>query len=107
MAVLLVVPFALFLIVRRLLGRRSTMGVRGPLAFVGLALAVGIAVSLETIKGPVVREEVVHVKDCPMGWTARELPMSATFISAASSCPRISPARWTSSTSARWTCQSS
>ena len=67
MAVLLVVPFALFLIVRRLLGRRSTMGVRGPLAFVGLALAVGIAVSLETIKGPVVREEVVHVKDLPDG----------------------------------------
>ena len=71
-AVLLILPFALFLAVRWLLGRRSPAGaqvhgLRVPLVYVGLSLAVGIAVSFGTVGGPVVREEVVQVSGLPEG----------------------------------------
>jgi len=71
-AALLILPFALFLTARWLLGRRSPAGVQanGPrmsLVYVGLSLAVGIAVSVDTVGGPVVREEVVQVRGLPDG----------------------------------------
>lgn len=71
-AVLLIVPFALFLAGRWLLGRRAAAGTqaRGPrvqLVYVGLLLATGIAVSFGTVGGPVVREEVVQVSGLPEG----------------------------------------
>jgi len=71
-AVLLIVPFALFLVVRWLIGRRSVsrpqaQGTYVPLVFVGLSVAVGVAVSVGAVGGPVVREEVVHVSDLPEG----------------------------------------
>lgn len=72
MAVLLIVPFALFLAVRWLLGRRSPAGAqahgpRVPLVYIGLSLAVGVAVSFGTVVGPVVREEVIRVSGLPEG----------------------------------------
>jgi predicted MPP superfamily phosphohydrolase len=66
-AILLIVPFALLLISRRLLRRPSGSGMRVLLSFVGLVLGVGIATSFSTVGGPVVREEVVHVHDLPEG----------------------------------------
>lgn len=71
-AALLIVPFALFLAGRWLLGRRAAAGAQahGPkvqLVYVGLSLVVGIAVSFGTVGGPVVREEVVQVSGLPEG----------------------------------------
>lgn len=71
-AVLLIVPFAFFLVARWLLGRRAPAGAtaRSPwvqLLYVGLSLVAGIAVSFGTIGGPVVREEVVQVSGLPEG----------------------------------------
>ena len=71
-AVLLIVPFVLFLAGRWLLGRRAVAGTpaHGPrvqLVYVGLSLVAGIAVSFGTIGGPVVREEVVQVSGLPEG----------------------------------------
>ncbi|CAG9932903.1 hypothetical protein [Candidatus Nitrotoga arctica] len=72
MAVLLILPFALFLGVRRLMlrqpsTRKQTGGLGVSLAYLGIALAVGIAVSFSRVDGPVVREEVVHAKNLPDG----------------------------------------
>lgn len=71
-AVLLIVPFALFLAARWLLGRRSPTrtqahGLQVQLVYIGLSLAMGITVSFGTIGGPVVREEVIHVSGLPEG----------------------------------------
>ncbi|WP_372380926.1 metallophosphoesterase [Xanthomonas sp. NCPPB 1754] len=71
-AVLLIVPFALFQAGRWLLGRRLPAGTKqhGPLLqlmYIGLSLAVGIAVSFGTVGGPVVREEVIQVSGLPNG----------------------------------------
>lgn len=66
-AVVLIVPFALYRIVRRLLGRRSSPFTRVPLVFLGLSLAVGMAVSLNNLGDPVVREEVVDIAGLPEG----------------------------------------
>lgn len=66
-ALFLTLPVGLFLVARRLLGRRSTAGMRVPLTFVAASLNVGIGVSFGTVGGPVVREEVVHVKGLPEG----------------------------------------
>lgn len=66
-AVLLIVPFALILLMRRLLGRHSAAGASIPLVYVGLSLVVGTAVSFGTVGGPIVREEVIHVAGLPEG----------------------------------------
>lgn len=71
-AVLLIVPFALYLAVRWLLGRRTparsrVRGLRVSLVYLGLSLAAGIATSFGTVGGPVVREEVVQVSGLPEG----------------------------------------
>ena len=64
-AALLVIPLALLLVVRRILGGRAELGARAPAVAVGIALAAGVAASLDGLGDPVVREEVVHVRGLP------------------------------------------
>jgi hypothetical protein len=64
-AALLVIPLALFHVVRRIAGGRATVGARAPVVALGISLAVGVAASLDGLGDPVVREEVVHVRGLP------------------------------------------
>jgi predicted MPP superfamily phosphohydrolase len=64
-AALLVIPLALFLVVRRIAGGRAERGARAPVVAVGISLAVGVAASLDGLRDPVVREEVVRVRGLP------------------------------------------
>lgn len=53
---MLIVPFALLLLARRLLGWRSPTGPNVLQAYLSLSIDVGVVVSFGTIGGPVVRE---------------------------------------------------
>lgn len=64
-AALLVIPLALLLVVRRIVGGRVEHGARAPVVAVAISLAAGVAASLEGLGDPVVREEVVHVRGLP------------------------------------------
>lgn len=64
-ATLLVIPLALFLVVRRIVGGGAELGARAPVVVVGIALAAGVAASFDGLGDPVVREEVVHVRGLP------------------------------------------
>ncbi|MGZ8379546.1 MAG: metallophosphoesterase [Gemmatirosa sp.] len=65
-AALLVIPLALLLVVCRIAGGRAELEARAPLVAVGISLAVGVAVSLDGLGDPVVREEVVRVRGLPL-----------------------------------------
>ena len=64
-ATLLVIPLALLLVVRRIAGARAEPGASAPVVAVGISLAVGVAASLDGLRDPVVREEVVRVRGLP------------------------------------------
>ncbi|GLC27665.1 metallophosphoesterase [Roseisolibacter agri] len=64
-AALLVIQLALLVVVRRMAGGRAELGARVPIAALAIPLAVGVAISLEGVGDPVVREEVVRVRGLP------------------------------------------
>jgi hypothetical protein len=106
-AALLVIPLALLLVVRRITGGRAELGPRAPVVALGISLAAGGAASLDGLGDPVVREEVVRVRGLPSTLDGLRIANLGTCTSDASSCPRISPARSTSSTRAASTCSPS
>lgn len=65
-AALLMMSCAVFLLVRRIAGRRGDLGARAAAVLLGIAVAVGVAASLGSVGDPVVREEAVHVPGLPV-----------------------------------------
>lgn len=66
-ATLLIVPLTLLMLAKRALRRSVSLSAPLALGSLGICLLVGFAVSVETVRGPVVRESIVVVPGLPAG----------------------------------------